>query len=351
MMARQYGALRGLAIVLVVLNHSIVIGGEWVQRLGYPDAVGWEQLLLNILHRLGFFAVPTFFFVSGAYLTYMARGNPPTVTWASVKAVVKRILIPYLFWSFVFYGLVFARYAEQYTLFGYFKKLLFGYPFHFIPLLLLYYAASPLLYRLARRFGYILLAIIACGQLILIAMIFPDTLGSLSLSWAELIPLPAFVFETTALWAIFFPLGLVYGVNSKSILPWLRRFKWVLVTVTVALFAIEILSAQKIMQFKGATYLYPLTFLFLVPMIKRNSIPHVRRLEEIGKRSYGLYLTHLVVMDIILLIIQILVPWLFKYHVALRLLVVFVLATGIPLLTMNAMSRSRARAAFRFVFG
>lgn len=350
-MARQFGALRGLAIALVVLNHSIVIGGEWVERLGYPDAADWEQIVLLILHRFGFLAVPTFFFISGAYVAYMARGKPPTVNWNSVIAVLKRILFPYLFWSLIFYVLVYIRYAEQYTLFGYFKKLVFGYPFHFIPLLLVYYISSPFLFRLAKRFGYYLLLGIGAVQLILIASVFPGSLGSLSLDWLETFPIPSFVFETPAAWALFFPMGLVYCINAKKILPRLRQFKWVLVAITAAMFVLEILSYQDLVRFSGATYIYPLTFLFLIPLIKRNSIPAVRQLEEIGKRSYGLYLTHLVVMDLMLLAVQTFIPSLFNHQVILFLLILFVGAVGIPLITMRTMSRSGVRTAYRYVFG
>jgi hypothetical protein len=46
------------------------------QELGYPQAEGWERYMLLVLSQLGIFAVPTFLFTSGSFISYVARCSP-----------------------------------------------------------------------------------------------------------------------------------------------------------------------------------------------------------------------------------------------------------------------------------
>ena len=81
-----------------------------------------------------------------------------------------------------------------------------------------------------------------------------------------------------------------------------------------------------------------------------QSIPLVRLLERIGKRSYGLYLTHLIVLDLTLLCIGTLWPMLFKYQLAL-LPLLFLIALAIPMFLMQQLAASRLRSIYRYVLG
>jgi len=85
-------------------------------------------------------------------------------------------------------------------------------------------------------------------------------------------------------------------------------------------------------------------------MIERNSIPMVRQLEKIAKKVYGLYLTHLIVLDLAVFSVQVFVPWLLTYQVLLQFLL-FVVALGVPLLVMNSMVQLPTRVMYRYVFG
>lgn len=348
-MNRQFPALRGLAIAIVVLHHSIDMGTLGPQSLGYPPVEGWGRYVLLVLHQLGVFAVPTFLFISGGFAAYAARGDPPRMSWKTIWAGLKRILLPYLLWSILFYALIYVRKGEAHTVFGYLKNLLVGYPFHFIPILVFFYVISPILVRVAGRFGVLLIAGIGIYQLFLMNLLFPGILGFAFPERMEVLVPPA-LGSTMGQWAIYFPLGLVYSLHARRVRPWLDRAKWVLVAATGAFFVLSILHTLEVVRMPIARYICPLTFILLVPLIRRNSIPMVRKLEEVGKRSYGLYLIHLIVLELVFWGLQIIAPWLLTYQILLEPLL-FAAAMGIPLLLMDGVARSPARSVQRYVFG
>jgi peptidoglycan/LPS O-acetylase OafA/YrhL len=76
----------------------------------------------------------------------------------------------------------------------------------------------------------------------------------------------------------------------------------------------------------------------------------VRQLEKVARRSYGLYLTHLIVLDVTVFSFQVLVPGLLSYQLLFSL-VLFVVAVGVPLGVMNGVVRSPARVVYHYLFG
>jgi peptidoglycan/LPS O-acetylase OafA/YrhL len=348
-MNRQFAALRGLAILLVVLHHSIDMSTLGPQSLGYPPVEGWEHHILLVLHQLGVFAVPTFLFISGSFVSYAARGKPARLSWKTIWAGLKRILVPYLIWSILFYTVLYIRRNETYTLLGYVKNLLVGYPFHFVPLLVLFYTLSPLLVRVARRFGALLVGIILLYQLTLIWLLRPNVFSFTPPGFLQFI-VPPVVATTLAQWGIYFPLGLVYGLNAGEVRPWLHRLRWVLLTGTIAFFVLSVFHELSTAAFPLARDVFPVFFVLLTPLIRRNAIPMVRELETVGKKSYGLYLSHLVVLELAFWALHSLLPWVLDYQVLL-LPLLFAAGVAVPLLLMNGVGRSPARTVQRYVFG
>lgn len=107
-MHRQFGTLSGVAILLIVLNHAIHFG------LRVSPAQGQWLDLLVILQALGTFAVPTFLFVSGAFLSYAAG----QLSFTFIRSSLGRILWPSVIWSLVFHGLVFVTSDVRYPISG-----------------------------------------------------------------------------------------------------------------------------------------------------------------------------------------------------------------------------------------
>jgi peptidoglycan/LPS O-acetylase OafA/YrhL len=348
-MNRQFGALSGLAMVLIVINHSIYFGTNYPEGWGYPSVVGWGRTFLSILQSFGWFAVPIFLFISGSFASYAAQGEPPRLSRKFLFSTLRHIVIPYIIWSLVFYVLVFFVNHGTYTPVGYIKNFLVGYPYHFVPLLVFYYILSPVLIRISRSYGLVLIALIALYQLILINILNPGTLGFALPAWAHYLA-PPVIRTTLADWGIFFPLGLVYGLHAKLYMPWSKKFFWVNVGVMATLFVLGVLDSLAVIHLPLAHYLAPVSLMLLLPAIKRETIPFVRLLERIGRRSYGIYLTNLIVLNLVLIGLRWLIPGLFNIYIILFPLL-FLIVLLVPLLVMEWMTKGPTKQYYRYVFG
>lgn len=344
-MNRQYGAMSGVAIVLIILNHTVHFGFQ------VSPVSGPVHDILVVLQMLGAFAVPIFLFISGAFVAYAARGhsNHPL---KFIQNSVSRILWPYLFWSLVFYVLIFFSDGDRYSIPGYVKNLLVGFPYHFVPLIIFYYILSPLLAKIGRRHGLLLLAAVGLYQIFLIVMQHPDWLGNFVMpAWAQWF-VPPVLFNTMAAWAIFFPMGLVFSLHNKEIRPYLQRAKWVVVAVTIGLFVTAVFdNIFNLVDAPWIQYLMPFIFMFVLPVINRKSIPLLKQFEKVGKRSYGVYLSHLIVLTIVMGLIKAFLPGLSAYPIIIYPLF-FIIALEIPLRTMEMMARmTQTRKVYKYVFG
>ncbi|MFZ0430514.1 MAG: acyltransferase family protein [Acidobacteriota bacterium] len=344
-MNRQFPALSGVAMLLIVLNHTIQMGTTVPVSYGFAPVEGPVKILLHILQGFGVFAVPTFLFISGTFVSYAARGRPPSLSVRFLGRGLAHLLPPYLFWSAVFYIVVLLQFREVYSPAGYVKNVLVGYPYHFIPLLLLFYLLAPLLVRIGRRHALPLLIVIGGYQLLLSFLLHAKLTDGL---WGLLIP-PG-LSHTLADWAVYFPLGLVYGLHSPAFLPVLRRLRRVLLLATIVFFVLAALHYTRVLSLPPAGSLSALSLVLLLPLIDRGSIPLLAKLEEIGKRSYGLYLTHLIVLDLVLLAIGKLVPGLFSFQLVL-LPLLYLVALLVPLSLMRGMLRFPVRMAYRYIMG
>ncbi|MCB8967098.1 MAG: acyltransferase [Ardenticatenaceae bacterium] len=348
-MGRQLGGLRGIAILLVVLNHTIIIGANRIDALGYPGANDWRATFLLTLDELGHFAVPVFLFISGSFIAYAAGGKSKTISWKSLQSMLKRLLWPYLLWSVLFFIYTALRngYMEPFLLYA--KHLVVGYPYHFIPILIFYYALSPILVPLARKYSYWLILVIALCQLIMSNIQTPGLLGFTFPGWMRIFAPPVLA-NTFTIWGVYFPMGLVFSLHAKEFNPKLYKIRWVSLIVTIALFIAGTSPADAPYHFFLARYIYPITFMLLIPVIKRQWIPWVRHFEYVGKHSYGLYLAHMIMVDLAYWLIQLIVPGLYNYPILLRV-PVFVTAVAIPLILMEISTKLPTRNVYRYVFG
>jgi surface polysaccharide O-acyltransferase-like enzyme len=344
-MNKQFSALSGVAILLIVLNHTIEMDLNAPLGYGTPHVDGWTWIILSLMQTLGFFAVPIFLFISGAFVAYAARGNRAQLANKFMIRSLGHICWPYVFWSAAFYALIFLQFGKKFPLQGYTKNLLVGYPFHFIPLLIFFYLLSPLLVRLSRRYGLLLIAGIAVYQVCLLVLSLTDGCQA----WLKIFA-PPVIRNNLTQWAVFFPLGLVYGMHIDSILPSLRRTRWLLLFATVVFFVLSSLSWRFSPYLSLCRFLSTFAAVLLLPVIERQSIPQANLLESIGKRSYGIYLSHLIVLDLTLLSLATIRPWLMDYRI-LFLPILYFIAIRLPLLLMSGLARSPGRPAYRYIFG
>jgi peptidoglycan/LPS O-acetylase OafA/YrhL len=347
---RHFSAMRGIAILLVVLNHTIALGISYPAKAGIVPVSGIGRQILTGLELLGWFAVPIFLFISGSFFAYAAQGNRSRLSYKVVFENLKHILWPYIFWSIIFYIWLYIGHNEQTTVTGHIKNLIVGYPFHFVPLLIFFYLAAPILVWVLQRVGWLTVLILLSGyQVVLINIVDPGTFGFVFPAWMDLFA-PPILSRTMADWGIYFPLGLVYTLNMAKMDPWVTRAKTAMLILTSGIFIVTVLAANQILDAAWARHIYPLSFVLYLPNLKRQQIPSVRLFEAIGKKAYGLYLTHLTLMDILLTIVLIWITPLLE-HLIVLLPVLFFLSVSIPLLLMSAVGRLPSRNLYRLIFG
>ena len=348
-MNRQNVALSGIAMILIVLNHTIHLEIEYATILGHFQQNNFSYYVLWVLQALGSFAVPIFLFISGSFVAYAARGEPPKLTRKFLQSGLIHILLPYLIWSLIFYVVLYINRGTLYTPLEYIKHLLVGYPFHFIPLLVFFYLISPVLVPVAKRLPGLLIFGFLIYQLFLLNIKYPGILGFEFPDWANIFAIPI-LGGTMADWGICFPIGVVFSLNMQKVRPWLLKFKWAFFGSAVVAFLIALLDAQGVVSLQLTRFIGPILFLLVIPVIQRNSIPAVRHLEEVGKRSYGIYLTHLIVLDTIFLVISKILPAAFQLTLVLIPIILFI-GLLIPISVMNFLSKSSLRKYYRYVFG
>jgi peptidoglycan/LPS O-acetylase OafA/YrhL len=346
---RQFAALRGLAIILVVLNHSIHLGSWYSQEVGYAKATGLEYYILLVLEQLGVFAVPIFLFVSGSFFVYAAKGKELRSAYKIVRTNLGHIVFPYILWSIVFYILIYVWLDQSYSPFEYVKNLIVGYPFNFVPLLIFFYLLAPVLVAGGQRLSWLLLVGTGLYQFVVLNLIYPGILGFQFPDWMHILEMP--VLRTTiATWGIYFPLGVVYSLNAHRWMPVLFKLRWLFLFGAAALFVSNIYrySSAQLPPIEG--YLCPIFLSLYLPSIKRDQIPQVRRLELVGKRSYGLYLMHFNIINIMLFVLSFAMPSLLGYR-AMLLPLLFIIGLSVPLALMNGLAQFSARGTYRYVFG
>lgn len=131
-------ALRALAIMAVVLIHTTT---RTLEKSGYAlDKVSWA-LLLN---QLPSFAVMLFFMISGFALEHSYKENFNFVQY--LKKRFNKIFIPYIFWSAIYYFLVYQKHSGSFL-----QDILTGdasYQLYFIPSLVILYLVFPLVHNI-----------------------------------------------------------------------------------------------------------------------------------------------------------------------------------------------------------
>jgi fucose 4-O-acetylase-like acetyltransferase len=123
-MMRQFPALRGIAILLVVLNHSVFFATSAPAEHGLTVPGGAVGNFLIAIGLLGWLAVPTFLFISGNFFAYAAQGSPPKLSYKIVWVNFLHLIWPYLLWSCIYYLVLFFVQGMHLTVGGYIKSLL-----------------------------------------------------------------------------------------------------------------------------------------------------------------------------------------------------------------------------------
>jgi len=206
---RAIDALRTVSIAAVLLIHTTTK----VLEITHYDLITHSFTLL--LNQLARFAVPLFILISGFVLEL--NYDYHASYWAYLKKRVSRILIPYLFWSLIYYFLIYTQNHDNLV-----SVLLTGsasYQLYFIPTLCIFYLLFPLLHKAYKFIARIpVLALLGITQILLMNQdyfvkqySFPDPVRIFILSY------------------FFFITGMVAGKNKDKIIETVGKIKYALI--------------------------------------------------------------------------------------------------------------------------
>jgi probable poly-beta-1,6-N-acetyl-D-glucosamine export protein len=371
-MTRRTFLLMGLAILAVVLSHAAGWGEiamfQWTDRYRQVTVPNYDLVgsvadyVLLVIRQLTVFAVPAFLFCSGFFVAFAARGSRVRYPWSMVRVRLIDLLIPYLLWSFMWY-ITDALQGRIYTPTEYVIGLMTGQAaggsYYFIPLLSQFYLLSPFIVPLAKTRWKLLLIIAGLAQLAAFGvnywLIFqPDA------------PAVLYLWRLTSPWLIFmsafyFPLGVVLGLHSEQFRRASARYYRPALGATAVLALLAILEPEVIYRTTGADMrfvpkmlaptLYAIFFVVCFVTYDQIKVPLPQSLNQLGKKSYGIYLIQLKAMEFISRLIRQVAPVLLTQPVLIIMPINFIVGLAVPLILMYLVTKSPARKYYHYVFG
>ena len=287
----SFDAFRGLAIIAVVALHVVYLSGYWGSRFLF------HCQLFN-------FGVPAFIFISGYWTAKKPIRSLQDYKTFLIRRLT-RVLIPYLFWSFLFLAYAAIRTGDvnvQKIIF----KLLTGrasFPYFFIILIAQFYVITPLLHHINRRsYGLMLVLILNIMTLLL------RYLSRLHFNFWFPSVSPFYS------WIIFYEIGLLVGRSDNKIFAAKKVRFFILPALLVCLLISElegtiILSKYGNFGFaahalKYSTFMYSVCIIFAFLFVREHFYHWPKLLVTIGYRSFGIYLIHVPVLTCVVRVLK-----------------------------------------------
>ncbi len=370
-MVRKFLLLNGISILGVILFHGagwgFVAMFSWTHRYLPVASPNFDQVgsltyyVLRTIEQLVVFVIPAFLFVSGFFVAFATGRDQKTIGWKTVKARIKKILVPYALWTLLLTGLVYLE-GGTISLIDFLEGLFFGSinpAYYYVPLLIQFFLLSPLIIYLAKKNWKVLIITTGAIQLIVQLFSYPAILGMedpMLRSISELIP--KWFFLSRLFW---FTSGVVVSYHLKTFKIWLVRYKWYFLVVGILLVPIGIIEWELYLRLTDQMWLphretlldsiYTLAVVFsFLAFDEVSEMPFARQINNLGSKSFGIYLIHSPVMEYAARGIYVLSPWLLS-HQGIILLIMIVLGLGIPLLMMYVVKKSPIRGFYQYIFG
>lgn len=316
--------LNVLFCILVVFIHLCATPLKQLNIEGTP------YLLLFILWRLSAFVVQGFIFLSGIKLAKKYRDYEKIPYKEFMIARVKRIYLPYLLWTAIYYlvfiltGWIRFDFSEM---MGYFLDGSITAPFYFIIVIMQFYLLFPLFLKLAKGKHVLLINL---GILVF------------NIAWQKVMPLvfPEFPYfdRLFPTYLIFFLMGCSAGIHFEKFKEKMHNLFAPLV-VFAALFGAMDCSFfyAHTIGFYTSAYLESIHLIYCVLMIlalfalSHYLLPVIqnwRLLSALNKASYHIYLSHCLV---IFLVEWVLIWQRWQIRTSVYFVVLALLTYGIPL--------------------
>lgn len=297
----SFDAFRGLAIIAVVATHAGYTLFSWRHSANGQ----WNFLFLVAWRQLLNFAVPAFIFISGYWMAKKPIRSLQDYKTFLIRRL-SRILIPYLFWSFVFCGYATVK-AYEINAYEIMRRILTGqatWGYYFIIVIAQLYILTPLLQYINRRPSGLILVLVI--NIISLLMLY------LSRVFGVIRHLPAALPFYS--WIIFYEIGLFIGSRAHKMFDFQKMRPFILPALLVCLLISELegmimLSKYDNLSFaliavKYSSFLYSAcvisTFLFA-----RERIEYwPKSLVSIGNYSFGIYLIHVPILNQVVNLVQ-----------------------------------------------
>jgi surface polysaccharide O-acyltransferase-like enzyme len=368
-MIKQLLLLNGLAVIGAVVNHASGWGYTslfwWTDRYEHVTVPNFSQMgtasyyALRVLEQLITFSLPAFLFVSGFFVAF-AAGRDAKLGWDKVGTRVKMLVIPYLLWSLaIFVGRSMEGSTDSAA--GYAEQLLFGraaIPYYYIPLITQLYLFSPFFVTRMKNHWKPVLITAALIQVVVQLARYPVLLGwdapAAGWIWRHA---PGWFFPHMVFWFVF---GVFAGLHLPAFRELVARWQRALPWVTVALGVLALLEWELLLRFSGKEWLtptptlldsfYSVAFILTVMSFAQSKIAVRRPLDALGERSFGVYLVHAPVLELVSRTAYHVAPVLLAYQFAFQPLLI-VAGVGVPILIMLIVNRSPARPYYNYLFG
>ncbi|MCL4262320.1 MAG: acyltransferase [Anaerolineae bacterium] len=366
-MLKRFLLLNGLATIGVVMNHAAGWGytalfwftfGEWgdvnFSAVGSPSYFG-----LRFIEQLIAFSIAAFLVVSGFFIAFAARRSA-SVSWGTVRSRIVYLIVPYLLWSAAIFLFDFVQ-GERYTPRQYVVRLLTGGVtdgYYYVPMLCQMFLLSPLLVRLARWNWRVLLGGTAVILLAVQSITYLQIMGTAVPTWLTFWT-QAWLFPSNLLW---FTLGIIVGFNLTTFKEWIGRWRWLWLATAVLLLPLGILEWEFWQAISGEPFLptrltlldmlYAAAVIFSWLAFENFTPPRAQNLNDLGAKSYGVYLANSPVLDVTARAIAAILPFIMLHQLLLQP-ILWVAGLGIPLLLMAIVGneRSPVRTYYKYIFG
>jgi len=347
---RNLPILSSFSIIAIILAHA-----NWhvLSVFTNGDIAGMPFVFLDQLCK---FSVSAFVFIGGYFAAYAANTTNPNVIWKVIIERIKNMLWPWIIWSIAM--TVFLSYkGSQINLENLIRNLFIQY--YFAPLLITFTLLAPFMISWAKTntrnfiIGSLLIEILGV-VLFYIRTYDPNLMGSFS----PIIDLGPFVYVR---YTLFFSLGLIYGLYPQRTKEKIERFKGFfpfLIIFTLGLSIVETTIAFSIGgsvwpiggdSTKFSSVLYALFFILWFICLNRLSLPYQQIFYKIGNKTYGIYLSHYIVIGILNRLLRMVLPWKdFWGIVSVLLQVVFTVVIVIGF--MNLISKLPTRRIYKYIF-
>jgi len=290
----SFDAFRGLAMIAVIAAHAsgAAYSGE------YSSTGKWNFFFLLTYVQLLLFAVPALVFMSGYWSSKRPIESLQDYRIFLIRKL-SRILIPYLFWSFILLGYAAVR-TQNIDVYKIALKLLTGracYPYYFIIALVQLYIITPLLHYINRKqYGLILVLVFSVMSLLAVYLS-----RVYNIIWHLPIYLPFYS------WIMFYEIGLLMGTRRNKATTAKNINFYVLPALIISMLISEIEAIMLVFKYnnlyfaispvKYSTFLYSICVIIAFVLVRERLKHWPRFLVTIGNYSFGIYLIHIPVLN------------------------------------------------------